>query len=132
MGLAGRLGRNGEQSGTQLPSLPSVFISLSILRKLAEKSCCILSSGRKKKGKVSRGGGSGSQGGCAGLVLGGAEALQCTELQLWAAGGRSYPALVEVQFAARIPSSEKGAGKVVGSRKAKHLQQSKLNPKPSP
>lgn len=48
MGLAGRLGRNGEQSGSQLPSLPSgLYLSLSIPRKLAEKSGCILNSGRK-------------------------------------------------------------------------------------
>lgn len=114
-------------------SLPPFCVYLSLHPKEAGGEIMLhTEQWQKKKGKVSRGGGSGSQGGCAGLVLGGAEALQCTELQLWAAGGRSYPALVEVQFAARIPSSEKGAGKVVGSRKAKHLQQSKLNPKPSP
>lgn len=78
MGLAGRLGRNGEQSGTQLPSLPSVFISLSILRKLAEKSCCILSSGRKKKGRYPGEEGVGARGAVLGWCWG--ERRHCSAL----------------------------------------------------
>lgn len=113
-------------------SLPPFCVYLSLHPKEAGGEIMLHTEQWQKKRKVSRGGGGGSQGGCAGLVLGGAEALQRTEPQLWAAGGGLHPALVEVQFAARRPSSEEGIGKVVGSRKAKHLQQSKLNPKPSP
>lgn len=74
MGLAGRLGRNGEQSGTQLPSLPSC-IYLSLHPEEAGGEIRLHTEQWQKKMKVSRGGGDGSRGGLRlglGLGLGGA------------------------------------------------------------
>lgn len=61
MGLARRLGRNGEQSGTQIPSLPSC-IYLSLHPEEAGGEIRLHTEQWQKKMKVFRGGGGGSRG----------------------------------------------------------------------
>lgn len=115
MGLARRLGRNGEQSGTHIPSLPSC-IYLSLHPEEAGGEISLHTEQWQKKMKVFRGGGGGSRGVGGGRAAAGAggsrerrhfsaqaRSLSCR----LAGGGFAIPALPgKVSFFGEIAARE--------------------------